>query len=136
MLIASKVGTLLLQGESDLTMDGCTRCSCCSCAKELVIPKEVPIVLAMIRVQNKTAKKLPIFLFLILSIFVVIELNIPAYDNYSLYASGIIQFNKTLVISRNLYKLVDESHEWYSCPYFYIWGGPRLQTPQMALVNN
>ena len=84
---------------------------CCSCAKEFVIPKEVPIVLAMIRVQNRTVKKLPIFFFLILSIFVVIELNIPVYNIYSLYASGIIQFNKTLGISRILYKLVHESHE-------------------------
>jgi len=41
------------------------------------------------------AKKLPIFFFLILSIFAVIELNIPAYDIYSLYVSGRIQFNKT-----------------------------------------
>ena len=49
----------------------------------------------MIRVQNRTAKKLPIFFFLISSIFVVIELNIPVYDVYSLYASGIIQLNKT-----------------------------------------
>ena len=81
-------------------MDGCTRCSCCSCAKEFVIPKEVPIVLAMIRVQNRTAKKLPIFFFLILSIFAVIKLNIPAYDIYSLYVSGRIQFNKTLVTTR------------------------------------
>ena len=81
-------------------MDGGTRCSCCFCAKEFVIPKEVPIVLAMIRVQNRTAKKLPIFFFLIWSIFVVIESNIPVYDIYSLYASGIIQFNKTLVTTR------------------------------------
>jgi len=41
-------------------------------------------------------------------------------DIYSLYASGRIQFNKTLRTSRILYKLVDESHEWYSYPYLYI----------------
>ena len=74
-------------------MDGCTRCSCRSCANE------VPIVLAMTKVQNRTAKKLPIFFFLILSIFVVIELNIPGYYVNSLYAYVIIQFDKTLVIS-------------------------------------
>ena len=77
-LSASKVGRLLLQGESDLTMDDCARWICCSCAKE------VPTVLAMISEQNITAKKLPIFFFLILSIFVVIELNMPVYDIYSL----------------------------------------------------
>ena len=82
-------------------MEGCTRCSCSSCAKEFVIPKEVPIVLVMRRVQNKTAKKLPIFFFLVLTILAVTELNIPVYVIYNLYASGIIPFNEILVKNRN-----------------------------------
>jgi len=90
------VGSSLLQGDS-LSVDGCCVCSSC-CAKEFLIPEEIPIVLAMIRIQNRTDKKLPIFFFIILSIFVVVELNIPVYDVYSLYASGIIQFNETLGI--------------------------------------
>src|SRR5215469_15851762 len=99
-------------------MDGCTRCSCCSkWAKEFVIPKEVAIILTITRVQNKTAKKLPIFFLLPILSIVVIELNIPILG---LYASGIIQFNKTLRTSRILYKLVDKSHEWDACPYLNI----------------
>src|SRR5215831_11013739 len=102
-------------------MDGCTRCSCCcKWAKEFVIPKEAPIVLAIIMVQNRMAKKLPIFFLLPILSIVVIELNIPVLGIYSLYASGIIRFNKTLRTSRILYKLVDKSHEWDSCPYLNI----------------
>ena len=69
---------LLLQGELYVSRDGdgCCVCSCC-CAKEFLIPKELPIVLTMTRVQNSIAKKLPIFFFLVfVTIFVVFALNI------------------------------------------------------------
>ena len=81
---------------------------------------QILIVLAMTRVQSKTAKKLAIFFFLVLTMFVVIELNIPAYDIYNLYASGIIQLKKSLVTSRVLYKFGDKSHKWYLCVSLYI----------------
>jgi hypothetical protein len=64
------------------------------------ILKEFPIVLTMTMVQNIRARKPPILIFLILNIFVVFgSKHTCAHDIYNLYASGIIQFNKSLVTS-------------------------------------
>ena len=52
--------------------EGCCVCSCC-CAKEFLIPKELPIVLTMTRVQNNIAKKLPVFFLLVLTFLIRIK---------------------------------------------------------------
>jgi len=46
---------LLFNGELYVSIDGC--CICICCAKEFRIPKELPILLIMTRVQNNVAKK-------------------------------------------------------------------------------
>jgi len=67
LLSAELICKLLLQGDWYATVGACCSCSCCcyACAYEFLITKELPILLTITRVQNRIAKKLQIFFFLV-----------------------------------------------------------------------
>ena len=79
LILGLRVDRLLVQAN----VGPCCVCTC-ACTKKFLNPKEPP-VLTIRMVKNIIAKKLPTFLFLILTIFIVFGSNILVFSESIIY---------------------------------------------------
>ena len=84
----------LLLGELYVSREGCC------CAKEFLIPKEIPIVITMTSVQSSMAIKPPIFFSVVLTFLVIFKLRILVTLRISIiYIHPGYELNKSLLTS-------------------------------------